>query len=105
MIHQPWISGLQGQATEVEIQAKEILKMRARLNEILADHTGRDLAQIARDTDRDYYMSGSEAQEYGLIDQVMARRDLLKVPLIQVGGTGTSGNGSGSSSGGGGQSK
>jgi len=100
MIHQPWISGLQGQATEVEIQAKEILKMKARLNEILADHTGRPLEQIARDTDRDYYMSGAEAREYGLIDQVMARRDLLKVPLSQIGGTG-SGNGSG----GGGQSK
>lgn len=100
MIHQPWISGLQGQATEVEIQAKEILKLKARLNEILAEHAGRPLEQIARDTDRDYYMSGSEAREYGLIDQVMARRDLLKVPLSQIGGAG-GGNGSG----GGGQSK
>jgi len=103
MIHQPWISGLQGQATEVEIQAKEILKLRARLNEILAHHTGRPLDQIARDTDRDYYMSGPEAREYGLIDQVMERRDLLKTPLGRVG----AGNGSGSATGpgSGGQSK
>ncbi len=83
MIHQPWIGGLQGQATEVEIQAREILKLRQRLNEILQHHTGKPLEQIAKDTDRDYYMSGSEAQEYGIIDQVMARRDLSKLPVAR----------------------
>jgi ATP-dependent Clp protease protease subunit len=83
MIHQPWISGLQGQATEVEIQAREILKLRQRLNEILQHHTGKGLEQIAKDTDRDYYMSGAEAQEYGIIDQVMARRDLSKLPVAR----------------------
>lgn len=85
MIHQPWISGLQGQATEVEIQAREILKLRQRLNEILAEHTGQPLERIARDTDRDYYMSGAESQEYGIIDQVMQRRDLLRVPAAPIG--------------------
>jgi len=83
MIHQPWIGGLQGQATEVEIQAREILKLRQRLNEILQHHTGKALEQIAKDTDRDYYMSGTEAQEYGIIDQVMARRDLSKLPVAR----------------------
>jgi ATP-dependent Clp protease, protease subunit len=83
MIHQPWIGGLQGQATEVEIQAREILKLRQRLNEILQHHTGKPLEQIAKDTDRDYYMSGTEAQEYGIIDQVMARRDLSKLPVAR----------------------
>jgi ATP-dependent Clp protease protease subunit len=83
MIHQPWIGGLQGQATEVEIQAREILKLRQRLNEILQHHTGKALEQIAKDTDRDYYMSGAEAQEYGIIDQVMARRDLSKLPVAR----------------------
>ncbi len=83
MIHQPWIGGLQGQATEVEIQAREILKLRQRLNEILQHHTGKELEQIAKDTDRDYYMSGAEAQEYGIIDQVMARRDLSKLPVAR----------------------
>jgi len=83
MIHQPWIGGLQGQATEVEIQAREILKLRQRLNEILQHHTGKPLEQIAKDTDRDYYMSGVEAREYGIIDQVMARRDLSKLPIAR----------------------
>ena len=83
MIHQPWIGGLQGQATEVEIQAREILKLRQRLNEILQHHTGKSLEKIAKDTDRDYYMSGAEAQAYGIIDQVMARRDLSKLPVAR----------------------
>ena len=83
MIHQPWIGGLQGQATEVEIQAREILKLRQRLNEILQHHTGKSREQIAKDTDRDYYMSGAEAQDYGIIDQVMARRDLSKLPVAR----------------------
>jgi len=69
MIHQP-SGGAYGQATEIEIQAKEILLLRGRLNEILAQHTGKDLEQIARDTERDYFMSATEAMEYGLVDEV-----------------------------------
>jgi ATP-dependent Clp protease protease subunit len=83
MIHQPWISGLQGQATEVEIQAREILKLRQRLNEILEHHTGKPLDQIAKDTERDYYMSGTEAEAYGVIDQVMSRRVFSKLPVAR----------------------
>ncbi len=73
MIHQP-LGGFQGQASDIEIHAKEILFIRERLNKVLADHTGQSLDVIARDTDRDRFMSGSEAVEYGLIDQVMERR-------------------------------
>jgi ATP-dependent Clp protease protease subunit len=73
MIHQPW-GGAQGQAQDIDIQAREILKLRDRLNEVLARHTGRSLEQIAQDTERDYYMSGEEAQRYGLVDQVVAHR-------------------------------
>jgi len=69
MIHQP-SGGAYGQATEIEIQAKEILLLRGRLNEILARHTGKDLEQIGRDTERDYFMSATEAMEYGLVDEV-----------------------------------
>ena len=73
MIHQPW-GGAQGQAMDIGIQAREILKMRDRLNGVLAKHTGQRLEQIAQDTERDYYMSGEEACEYGLVDQVVAHR-------------------------------
>ncbi len=73
MIHQP-SGGSQGQATEIEIQAREILKTREQLNKILADCTGQPLERIARDTDRDYYMSAEESKEYGLIDQVISKR-------------------------------
>ena len=73
MIHQPW-GGFQGQATDIDIQAREILKIRETLNQILADHTGKALEDIARDTERDYYMSGEEARAYGLIDQVVEQR-------------------------------
>lgn len=73
MIHQPW-GGAQGQASDIDIQAKEILRMRDQLNGILADHTGRGLEEIARDTERDYYLSGEEAREYGLVDVVAAKR-------------------------------
>ncbi len=69
MIHQP-SGGAYGQASEVEIHAKEILLMRERLNEILAKHTGKPLEQISKDTDRDFFMSANEAMEYGLVDQV-----------------------------------
>jgi ATP-dependent Clp protease protease subunit len=73
MIHQP-SGGSQGQATEIEIQAREILKTREQLNKILAERTGQPLDRIARDTERDYYMTADESKEYGLIDQVIAKR-------------------------------
>lgn len=76
MIHQP-MGGSQGQASDIAIQAKEILRMKDTLNEILAKHTGQDLEQIQRDTDRDFFMSGQDAKEYGLVDHVMASRDDL----------------------------
>lgn len=70
MIHQPW-GGVQGQAADISIQAKEILKMRDRINEIIAKHAGQKLEKIQKDTDRDYFMSAEEAKEYGLIDEVI----------------------------------
>ncbi len=73
MIHQP-SGGSQGQATEIEIQAREILKTREQLNKILAECTGQPLERIERDTERDYYMSAQETKEYGLIDQVISKR-------------------------------
>jgi ATP-dependent Clp protease protease subunit len=73
MIHQP-SGGSQGQATEIEIQAREILKTREQLNKILAERTGQPLERIERDTERDYYMSADESKEYGLIDQVITKR-------------------------------
>jgi len=73
MIHQP-LGGAQGQATEIEIHAREILKTREQLNRILADQTGQPLEKIQRDTERDYYLSADEAKEYGLVDQVIAKR-------------------------------
>ena len=72
MIHQP-MGGFQGQATEIDIHAREILKIRERLNEILAKHSGQPLDKIAQDTERDYFMSGDEAKVYGLIDEVIVR--------------------------------
>lgn len=79
MIHQPW-GGFQGQATDIDIQAREILKLRERLNEILAHHTGQPLERIAQDTERDYYMSGEESREYGLVDQVVTERTQAPTP-------------------------
>jgi ATP-dependent Clp protease protease subunit len=76
MIHQP-MGGFQGQASDIEIQAKEILRMKETLNMILKRHTGKDLAQISKDTDRDYFMSGQEAKEYGIVDHVIRNRDDL----------------------------
>ncbi|RMG35464.1 MAG: ATP-dependent Clp endopeptidase proteolytic subunit ClpP [Gammaproteobacteria bacterium] len=73
MIHQP-LGGFQGQATDIEIHAKEILLIRERLNKILAEHTGRSLEEIERDTDRDNFMSAEESRDYGLIDEVVSRR-------------------------------
>jgi len=76
LIHQP-MGGFQGQATEIDIQAREILKLRETLNAILAHHTGQSVEKIAADTERDYYMSGHEAVTYGLIDRVVDRRELV----------------------------
>lgn len=75
MIHQP-LGGFQGQASDIEIHAREILTIRERLNKILADHTGQPIDVIARDTDRDNFMSGDEAVKYGLVDQVLSQRQL-----------------------------
>lgn len=75
MIHQP-LGGAQGQAVEIEIQAREILYIKGRLNTMLAEHTGRPFDQIAADTERDFFMSAQEAQEYGLIDRVIIRPNL-----------------------------
>ena len=76
MIHQP-MGGFQGQASDIEIQAKEILRMKESLNKILKRHTGKDLEQIRKDTDRDYFMSGQEASDYGIVDHVIRNRDDL----------------------------
>jgi ATP-dependent Clp protease protease subunit len=73
LIHQPW-GGVQGQASDISIQAKEILRLKDRLNEILAKHCGRKVEELARDTDRDRFMSAQEAKEYGLVDQVVQSR-------------------------------
>ena len=75
MIHQP-AGGTRGQATDIDIQAQEILKLRDQMNQILASHTGQDAERIASDTERDYYMSGEEARAYGIVDRVMARREI-----------------------------
>ncbi|MGG0655132.1 ATP-dependent Clp endopeptidase proteolytic subunit ClpP [Rummeliibacillus pycnus] len=77
MIHQP-LGGAQGQATEIEIAAKHILKTREKLNGILSDRTGQPIEVIARDTDRDNYMTAEQAKEYGLIDHIMERNELKK---------------------------
>ena len=75
LIHQPLMHGLGGQATEIEIHAKDIMRMKARLNQILADHTGQAIDKIDRDTDRDYILQAPDALAYGLVDQVIAKRD------------------------------
>ena len=76
LIHQPW-GGVQGQASDISIQAKEILRLKDRLNEILGKHCGRKVEDITRDTDRDRFMSADEAKEYGLVDQVVqSRKDI-----------------------------
>jgi ATP-dependent Clp protease protease subunit len=76
LIHQP-MGGFQGQASDIEIQAREILRMKDRLNQILMKHTGKAMDDIQKDTDRDFFMSGEEARKYGLIDHVIANRDDL----------------------------
>lgn len=74
LIHQPWSSGIAGQATDLKIQAEEILKTRDSLNRILAGHTGQPLERIEKDTDRDYYMSAVEARDYGIVDLVAEKQ-------------------------------
>ena len=78
MIHQPW-GGVQGQASDIALQAKEILRLKDMLNRILAHHTGKDIATIERDTDRDNFMSAEEAKAYGLVDQVVAKVSDVKI--------------------------
>lgn len=75
MIHQP-LGGAKGQATDIQIQAQEILRLKGTLNEILARNTGQDVAKIAQDTERDFFMSAKEAQEYGLIDKVLEKNQV-----------------------------
>lgn len=79
MVHQPHVSGVGGQATDIEIHAKEILKTREEINEILAFHTGKTLELIAEDTDRDFWLSAAEAVEYGVIDTILQGRQLEAV--------------------------
>lgn len=81
MIHQP-MGGFQGQAADIAIQAKEILRMREKLNDLLARHTGQELAKIQADTDRDFFMSADEAKSYGLVDEVVTYRP-AKVELTE----------------------
>ncbi|HEX8171576.1 MAG TPA: ATP-dependent Clp endopeptidase proteolytic subunit ClpP [Thermoanaerobaculia bacterium] len=75
LIHQPLMHGLGGQATEIDIHARDIMQMKARLNSILANHTGQPIEKIDKDTDRDYILQAPQAQEYGLVDLVIAKRD------------------------------
>ncbi|MBW4583116.1 MAG: ATP-dependent Clp endopeptidase proteolytic subunit ClpP [Tildeniella nuda ZEHNDER 1965/U140] len=81
MIHQP-LGGAQGQATDIEIQAKEILYHKQRLNEMLAEHTGQSIDRIQEDTERDFFMSAEEAKDYGLVDQVIDRRPSATRPAV-----------------------
>ena len=75
LIHQPW-GGAQGQATDIEIQAKELIRIKKMINEILSKHTGQPVEKIQKDTERDYFMSPEEAKEYGIIDQIISIREL-----------------------------
>jgi ATP-dependent Clp protease protease subunit len=75
LLHQPWLQGLGGQASDIDIHAKDILRMKRRINEILSEHTGQDIDKIERDTDRDYILEAAAAKEYGVVDQVIAKRE------------------------------
>ncbi len=75
LIHQPLMHGLGGQATEIDIHARDIMRMKARMNQILSNHTGQPVDKIDRDTDRDYILQAQDAVEYGLVDQVIAKRE------------------------------
>jgi len=81
MIHQPY-GGAGGQAADIEIQAKEIIRMRELLDKVLAHHTGQPIEKVAKDTDRDFIMSADEAKEYGIIDEVIVTRELAQVPQV-----------------------
>ncbi len=83
MIHQP-LGGAQGQASDIEIQAKEILELRGQLNEILVLHTGQPIEKIEKDTERNYFMSAEEAKNYGLIDEIMVRKTPKKTKIIKT---------------------
>lgn len=74
LIHQPWLSGLQGQATDIEIHAKDILRMRASLNKILSRHANQPIERIEKDVERDYIMTAEQAKDYGIIDEVISKR-------------------------------
>jgi len=74
LIHQPWLGGLQGQATDIDIHAKEILRIRMILNKILAHHSGQNLERIEKDVERDYIMTADQSKEYGIIDEVISKR-------------------------------
>jgi ATP-dependent Clp protease protease subunit len=75
MIHQP-LGGVQGQATDIDIQAREILKIKENIHQILARHTGQSIERIRKDTERDYFMSGEEALEYGIVDKIIEKREI-----------------------------
>lgn len=77
MIHQP-LGGFQGQATDIEIHAREILKLKERMNQMMADHTGQPLEKVSEDVERDYFLTAEEARDYGLIDQVLTSRESIK---------------------------
>jgi ATP-dependent Clp protease protease subunit len=79
MLHQPHIGGLEGQATDIEIHAKEIIRVKEEMNQMLALHTGQDLDKIRTDTDRDFWMTAEEAKEYGVVDEVLQARSLTPV--------------------------
>jgi ATP-dependent Clp protease protease subunit len=79
MIHQPHISGLEGQATDIEIHAREIIRIKTEINELLSSHTGKGVDEIKADTERDFWMTAKEAKEYGLVDEVLAGRTLEAV--------------------------
>jgi len=73
LIHQPWMSGLSGQATDIDIHAKEILRMRSVINKLLADHSGQSLEKVEKDVERDFIMSAQQSKEYGLIDEIISK--------------------------------
>jgi ATP-dependent Clp protease protease subunit len=74
LIHQPWMGGLQGQATDIDLQAREILRLRANLNRILASHTTQPLERIEKDVERDYIMTAAQSKDYGILDEVISKR-------------------------------
>jgi ATP-dependent Clp protease protease subunit len=87
MIHQP-LGGVQGQATDIEIHAREIIRMKSVLNDILVNHTGQSLEKLQEDTERDRFLTAQEAKEYGLIDEVITSRDAARIPVGATSGAG-----------------